>query len=470
MIPLTLDVLAKVTQGQLQAATKDSHQSVIQHVVTDSRVDCQDALFVALKGETFDGHEFTDKALEMGAKALLVERAVPTALPQIMVKDTTKALGDIAGHVRDQVAPFVIGITGSAGKTTVKEMVASILRQKGKVLATQGNFNNHIGVPLTLLRLKLDDEFAVIEMGANHVGEIAYCSSIAKPNVSVINNVEAAHIEGFGSIEGVAKAKSEIYQSLSQDGVAVINCDSAFSDEWMESYEDLQKVTVSRHKDANFMAENCEIQENGNVLFDMKHSQDGSQQVVTIELPIPGLHNVSNALVAAALASTAGADMEMIKNGLETMVSVKGRLNQFIGPKGSLVIDDTYNASVPAVKAAIDYLATLSGKQVLVLGDMAELGEHSASYHHEIGEYAKEKNIDQLLVCGHWVKHSVKAFGEGAQHFDNKELLASYIRSIIQSDYKILVKGSRSSRMEEVVNALIAGTADEHSLNFGGDQ
>lgn len=465
MIPLSLKTIAEVTSGQLKG-----HDITINNIVTDSRVDCRDALFVALKGDNFDGHQFVDKAKEQGAIALLVEHLVDSNIPQVVVADSAKALGDMAAYVRAQVDPFVIGITGSAGKTTVKEMVASILRQKGNLLATQGNFNNHIGVPLTLLRLKATDQFAVIEMGANHVGEIAYCTSIAKPDVSVINNVEAAHIEGFGSIEGVAKAKSEIYEGLGKNGTAVINLDSAFADEWMKRYDTLHKITVSRHKDANFVADNCQLQTNGNVIFDMQHTQDGSSQTITVQLPIPGLHNVSNALVASALASAAGADMEMIKNGLETMVSVKGRLNQFKAANGALIIDDTYNASVPSVKAATDYLASLPGTRVLVLGDMAELGDETEKYHREIGEYAKDKSIDRLLVCGQSVKFSAEVFGEQAHWFETKDLLVSYLKSIIQSDYKILVKGSRSARMEQVVDALVAPAADEHNSNFGGDQ
>ncbi len=464
MIPLNLQTIAEVTGGRLQGQDIE-----ISRVVTDTRVDCREALFIALKGENFDAHKFVENAKSKGAKALLVEHSVATDLPQVIVGDTVKSLGKIAEYVRDKVNPLVIGITGSAGKTTVKEMVASILRQKGKVLATQGNFNNHIGVPLTLLRLEVTDQFAVIEMGANHIGEIEYCASIAKPDVSVINNVEAAHIEGFGSVEGVAKAKSEIYQALTSNGKAVINLDSAFSDEWIEQLASLQKITVSRHKDANFTADNCQIQDNGNVTFNMQHTQDGSAQTVSVQLPVPGMHNVSNALVAAALASAVGADMEMIKVGLEAMVAVKGRLNQFKALQGALIIDDTYNASVASVKAAIDYLASLSGTKVLVLGDMAELGDESAQYHREVGEYAKEKNIERLLVCGRWVKHSAEVFGQNAQYFDSKDLLVSYLRNVIQPDYKILVKGSRSAQMEQVVDELVAPAADEHNLNLGGN-
>ncbi|ACV26105.1 UDP-N-acetylmuramoyl-tripeptide--D-alanyl-D-alanine ligase [Kangiella koreensis] len=464
MIPLSLTTIAEVAKGTLQGS-----DIIINKVITDSRVDCRDALFIALKGENFDGHQFVEKAKLQGAKALLVEHLVESNLPQVIVSDTEKALGLVAKYVRDQVNPLVIGITGSAGKTTVKEMVASILRQKGNLLATQGNFNNHIGVPLTLLRLKETDQYAVIEMGANHIGEIAYCASLAKPDVSVINNVEAAHIEGFGSVEGVAKAKSEIYQALSEEGTAVINLDSNFADQWIEQFAGLQKITVSRHKDANFVADNCQTQDNGNVIFTMQHTQDGNSQSISVQLPVPGMHNVSNALVAAALASAAGADMEIIKVGLETMVSVKGRLNQFKAANGALIIDDTYNASVASVKAAIDYLTSLSGTKVLVLGDMAELGDESEQYHREVGEYAKENNISQLLVSGHWVKYSTEAFGDKAQWFENKELLVSHLNSVIQSDYKILVKGSRSAQMEQVVDALVAVTADESNLNLGGD-
>lgn len=454
MIPLTLTSIARITNGTLVGA-----DSTIEQVTTDSRVQQENGLFIALIGDKFDAHDFIDQAVANGAKGLIVSQQQETEVAQVVVADTQKALAQIASYVREQVNPKVIAITGSAGKTSVKEMVASILRSftqsEHQVLATKGNFNNHIGVPLTLLNLNEDHKFAVIEMGANHKGEIAYCASIAKPDVSVINNIEAAHIEGFGSIEGVAQAKQEIYQALSNNGIAVINLDSQFSDRWLEKYSELQKVTVSRHKDARFSAHNCTITTQGKVQFMLRHSDKGCEQSLTVTLQTPGTHNISNALVAAALAHCVGADMESIQSGLQETTSVKGRLDCKQGKSGTLIIDDTYNASVGSVKAAIDYLATLDGHKCLVLGDMAELGEASEDYHTEVGEYAAKKSIDELLACGNKVNHSVIAFGLGGKLLSSKEKLIEELLAEINSKKNILVKGSRSAQMEQVVEALI---------------
>ncbi|NVK21005.1 MAG: UDP-N-acetylmuramoyl-tripeptide--D-alanyl-D-alanine ligase [Kangiellaceae bacterium] len=453
MIPLTLETIATITGGQLVG-----DNLTIQGLVTDSRAQNMQGLFVALVGEKFDAHQFIHQAQDNGAIALLVSKAVTSSLPQIVVENSEQALGKIAAYVRQQVNPKVIGITGSAGKTSVKEMVASILRvyshDDGKVLATKGNFNNHIGVPLTLLELTQQHEFAVIEMGANHKGEIAYTAHLAKPDTSAINNVEAAHIEGFGSIEGVAEAKSEIYEALSSSGTAVINLDCEFARDWQKQFEYLHKVTVSRHKNAQFTAHNCHLNQQSQVEFMLQHENDGCSQSVAICLPTPGMHNVSNALVAAALAHSVGVDMESIQMGLQSVASVKGRLNVHQTTNGITLIDDTYNASVGSVKAAIDYLASLAGHKLLVLGDMAELGVDSDKYHFEVGAYAQEKNIDQLFVWGTFVQHTVKAFGENARLFEQKEQLVEAIKSDI-SLQNVLVKGSRSARMEQVVEALL---------------
>lgn len=449
MIPLTLSTIADCCVGQLNGA-----DLTIEKVLTDSRVDCSEALFVALVGERFDAHEFISTAENQGAVALLVSRPVDSELPQIVVADTAKALGHLSRFVRQEVNPKVVGITGSAGKTTVKEMVASILRLKGKVLATKGNFNNHIGVPLTLLELNDDHQFAVIEMGANHQGEIAYCASLAKPDVSVVNNVEAAHLEGFGTIEGVAQAKSEIYQSLDTNGTAIINLDCAFASQWQEEFIDCHKVTVSRHNDAHFSANNIHLNRLQQVTFELVKRHLTGKESIDITLALEGHHNVSNALVAAAIVSQFDVDLAMIKQGLEQTVEVQGRLNSVAGEKGALLIDDTYNASVSSVKAAIDVLVSKEGQHILILGDMGELGKDSAKYHQEIGAYAKQQGVDNIYAIGTDIKHTLSAFGDGGAYFDDKEALITAVKKQLSSTQIILIKGSRSARMEQVVQAL----------------
>ncbi|GAA0200248.1 UDP-N-acetylmuramoyl-tripeptide--D-alanyl-D-alanine ligase [Kangiella japonica] len=464
MIPLKLSEIAKFCAGELVGA-----DLTVEKVLTDSRADCTGALFIALVGERFDAHEFIDVAENQGAAALMVSKKVETALPQIIVDDTEKSLGQLARLVRQEVNPKVVGITGSAGKTTVKELVASVLHLKGtdlkgndlrendlkeNVLATKGNFNNHIGVPLTLLELKKEHEYAVIEMGANHQGEIAYCASLAMPDVSVINNVEPAHLEGFGSIEGVAKAKSEIYQALGVNGTAIINLDCEFASQWQEEFIDCHKVTVSRHKDAHFSANNVHLNSEGLVTFELIKRHLTGKESTTISLQLAGFHNVSNALVAAAICSQLDVDLDTIKRGLEEAGAVKGRLNLIAGQQGTLIIDDTYNASVGSVKAAIDVLVSKAGEHVFVFGDMGELGSESAHYHKEIGHYAKKKGVSKLYATGKEVAHTVESFGQGAKYFADKEALIATLLSELNSTQIILVKGSRSARMEQVVQAL----------------
>lgn len=454
MIPLKLSAIAEFCAGELIGA-----DLTIEKVLTDSRADCTGALFIALVGERFDAHEFIDVAENQGATALMVSQKVETALPQIIVEDTEKSLGQLARLVRQEVNPKVVGITGSAGKTTVKELVASILRLKDTdlketVLATKGNFNNHIGVPLTLLELTKEHQYAVIEMGANHQGEIAYCASLAMPDVSVINNVEPAHLEGFGSLEGVAKAKSEIYQALGINGTAIINLDCAFASQWQEEFIDCHKVTVSRHKDAHFSANNVHLNSAGLVTFELIKRHLTGKESAIISLQLAGFHNVSNALVAAAICSQLEVDLETIKRGLEEANSVKGRLNLIAGQQGALIIDDTYNASVGSVKAAIDVLVNKTGEHVFVFADMGELGTESTRYHKEIGHYAKDKGVSKLYATGKEVAHTVEAFGEGAKYFADKEALIATLLSELDSTQIILVKGSRSAGMEQVVQAL----------------
>ncbi len=464
MIALSLTTICKAVDGQLMGA-----DCTISEVFTDSRQQKDNSLFVALIGDNFDAHQFVGQAEKQGAKALLVSKPQEHKLPQIVVKNTEAALGQLAHYVRQQVNPKVIGITGSAGKTSVKEMVASILRQSVEpdeaVLATLGNFNNHIGVPLTLLRLTGKERFAVIEMGANHQGEIAYCAEIARPDISVVNNVAPAHIEGFGSIQGVAKAKGEIYQALASNGVAVVNLDSDFASDYLEQ-GNYHKVTVSRHISADFTADNIKLDSNNCATFEMKVFSES----IVVQLSAPGIHQVSNALVAAALSHSAGASLQQIKAGLEKVAAVKGRLNPKKGINGSLLIDDSYNASVASVKVAVDVLAGLDGIRILVLGDMGELGDDSEKYHRQVGQYAKQRQLDALWACGDMSRYSAQAFGDDGQFFDNKEALIAMLKKTMSAEHKVLIKGSRSARMEQVVAAVLADTQhqDEHNNSLGG--
>ncbi|MRX27426.1 UDP-N-acetylmuramoyl-tripeptide--D-alanyl-D-alanine ligase [Kangiella sp. HZ709] len=464
MISLPLSVIADAVNGELIGS-----DTVISEVFTDTRNAVADSLFVALKGENFDAHKFVKQAETQGAIALMVSQEVDSNLPQIKVSDTEKSLGLLANYVRKQVNPKVIGITGSAGKTSVKEMVATILQSATsakEVLSTLGNFNNHIGVPLTLLRLTGKEKFAVVEMGANHIGEIAYCCLIAEPDVTVVNNVAPAHIEGFGSIEGVAKAKGEIYQALSKEGIGIVNLDSEFSEDYLNT-EDFHKVTVSRHNSADFYAHNIKLNEDLCAEFEMQHQSN----VFNIRVNVPGEHQVSNALVAAALTFSVGIDYEHIQSGLLSSGVVKGRLNRLKGIHGSSVIDDTYNASVQSVKVAVDVLSNWQGTKILVLGDMAELGEDSVAYHQEVGVYAKDKNIDHLYSVGGLSQFAGNAFGKGARHFDRVETLIDYLALQLSVKSQVLVKGSRSARMERVVAAIEAkqnNNQDVQQKTFGG--
>ncbi|MCW8834080.1 MAG: UDP-N-acetylmuramoyl-tripeptide--D-alanyl-D-alanine ligase, partial [Colwellia sp.] len=393
---------------------------------------------------------------------------------QIIVDDTRIALGLIAAYVKAQVAPKTVGITGSSGKTTVKEMLAAILSRLGKVLATDGNFNNDIGVPLTLLRLCEDDDFAVIEMGANHIGEIAYTTELVKPDVAMINNIAAAHLEGFGDLCGVARAKGEIFAGLSNEGVALYNKDTKYTSKWQWRLTDKQVRTFSclNPINADVYSGNVSLDEYGCASFDL-HSPLGE---CAITLTVPGKHNVCNAVAAAAAAIECGASLTDISFGLAEMAPVKGRLNIHQLDKNLTVIDDTYNANVESIKAAIALLANYSGQRILVLGDMAELGDDARSYHHEVGEYAKEQGIDVLFTLGALSQNTSDAFARKnnalSEHFSDRAELSSQLFSFLEQQSQtnksqILVKGSRSAHMEYVVEEIISWHAarnkEQHS-------
>lgn len=453
MIPLHLSEIAQALDGQLQGEDKVIHQ-----IGTDSRALQSGEVFLALKGANFDGHRFLSQVQESGCAAVIVDHDCQLSIPQIIVADTHKALGKIGAYVKAKVAPKTVAITGSSGKTTVKEMVAAILSRLGNVLATNGNFNNDIGVPLTLLRLEENHDFAVVELGANHMGEIAYTSALVEPDVAVINNIAAAHLEGFGDLCGVARAKGEIFEGLKPGGVALYNQDCKLANKWQWRLVNKTVRRFSCFNPADCYSSDVVLDENGCANFKL-NSTEGSAY---IELTVPGRHNVCNAVAAAAIAMEFGASIDDIRLGLADMEPVNGRLNLHQLSEHFKLIDDTYNANVESIKAATDLLASYPGRRVLILGDMGELGAEARSYHQEVGEYAKERGIDDLLTLGVLSQNTSDAFNKGnsspSLHFSDRESLIIKLQKLLADENQqisILVKGSRSAHMEYVVTDII---------------
>lgn len=437
---------------QLMAlASGESHS--FTRVCTDSRQIRAGNFFVALRGPRFDGHQYLAEVQNAGAVAALVDTQVPScSLPQLQVDDTTLGLGEIARLNRQRFNGAVVAITGSSGKTSVRVMVDGILRGEGEVMSSQGNFNNHIGVPLTLLRLEGHEKFAVIEMGASAIGEIAYLCELAQPDVALVNNVMPAHLQGFGSLEGVADAKSEIYQGLSATGCCVINLDDQFAPVWLSQLHERDHIGFSlSSSDADCYAS------------DIKQNAVGScfnlhlrGRTLAITLQASGLHNVRNALAAACCAHAVGASDASIVAGLNEFVPVAGRMTSKPGLGGIRLIDDSYNANPGSVRAAIDVLAELPGKTILVLGDMGELGEEAHLLHAEIGAYASGKNLYGVFSCGALAQLITDNLtGTGGQHFEKQGDLIAHLRQVaVGEDCTVLIKGSRSARMDVVVRAL----------------
>lgn len=416
-------------------------------VSNDTRNLTAGSLYVAIRGDRFDGHAFLDQAQTAGAVAAMVDQVRDHALPQLVVGDTRIGLGRLAGAWRHQFKGMIVGVTGSNGKTTVKEMIAAILAKRGEVLATRGNYNNDIGLPLTLLRLK-NEKFAVIEMGANHAGEIAALTDITHPDVAVITNAGPAHLEGFGSLEGVARAKGEIYSGLNSGGIAIINADDAFASYWVSLNNKRQCLSFG-------MTHHADVQGAWQATI-----TGGELQVTTgkgsvhIRLPVPGRHNAMNALAAIAATSALGITLEEARTALEAFAPVKGRLNFHVTSQGARLIDDTYNANPASLKAGLQVLCDLPGEHWLVLGDMGELGDNSLALHQSAGELAKQSGVHRLLAVGDSSRAAVDAFGEGASHFPSHEALVAVLTAELNKNVNVLIKGSRFMRMERVVNAV----------------
>jgi len=445
---MLLSQAAQVLGGKLIG-----HDALFTSVSSDSRAIDAGDLFIALQGENFDGAAFVASATQSGAVAALVNttsyRDVTSPCPLLLVEDTRLALGRLAAHWRTQLNIPVIAVTGSNGKTSVKEMLASILRaatgDDDTVLATVGNLNNDIGVPLTLLRLRNVHRYAVIEMGMNHQGEIEYLTQMARPDVAIVNNASSAHLAGLGSVDAVAHAKGEIFTGLSPQGTAIINADDAYAPLWRELAGGHTIIEFGLGKNGAVHAQ-WQVKLNG--MYIQVNAPQGNFKA---QLQVPGVHNVRNALAATAAALALHIPLLAIAAGLENFAGVAARLQRKAALHGAMLIDDSYNANPASLHAALEVLAQSAGKKILVLGDMGELGEDAVRLHSEIGAEALRLGVNQLLALGKLTLHAVHEFGTGAHHFERIEDLFAVLDKILDIDSTVSVKGSRFMRMERVV-------------------
>ncbi len=439
----SLSVAADEMNGSLHGADRP-----FAGISTDTRSINAGELFFALQGPNFNGHDYVSKARAKGAAAAVVSDLVTEDIAQIVVADVKHALGRFAAAWRDDKTVRVVGITGSNGKTTLKELVAACLATKAPTLATHGNLNNEIGVPLMLARIADEHEYAVLEMGANHAGEIAYLTSLVNPDVVALTNAGAAHLEGFGSIEGVAHAKGEILQNERRPDLAVLNADDAYYGYWKSLLEDVRCLSFGFGESADVSAANIVATASGSD-FTLQLPNES----VPIALPLPGIHNVRNACAAAAVASAFDIDGSEIKRALEGIAPVKGRLQPLPGINGCALFDDSYNANPLSVMAAAEFLASLDGEGWLVLGDMKELGEDAADMHREVGASARASGVKRLFALGGLTQHSVEGFGDGATWYGGLDELLHELGDA-GAGVNVLVKGSRSMHMEHVVDAM----------------
>lgn len=434
-----------------QAVKGELHGSDVRFtgVSTDTRTIRKGDLFVALEGPNFDGHKFLEEAQSKNAVGAMVHRSMISEFSQVTVDNTRVGLGTLASYWRNRFDCPVVAVTGSNGKTTVKEMAGSILRTQGDVLVSSGNLNNDIGLPLVLCRIRDNHTYAVVEMGMNHRGEIDYLTRLARPEVAVITNAATAHLEGLGTVESVAEAKAEIFNGLSDSGVAVINIDDDYASRWQRLAANHKCITFGIEHSADITAKRIQTDHFGSVIT--LNTPLGSCQVA---LSLPGRHNVMNALAATGVAIALGFGLARITEGLQSMTPVPGRLHILEGESGATVIDDTYNANPESMAAAVEVLAATVGNKILVMGDMGELGAGAELLHARIGEQARQAGVDHLLTYGKLSESAARAFGQHAQHFDDKKELTDALKQSLDVDITVLVKGSRFMRMEEIVRAI----------------
>ena len=456
MTPRSLAFIAQATGGRLVGANR-----VVDGVATDTRaLPGGDALFIALKGERFDGHAHVRAAIDGGCVAALVSHELAVDAPQVIVADTERALGAFAAAVQRERHTKVLAITGSNGKTSVKTLLLSILQQLGGAYANPGNRNNEIGLPLAVLDAPDDARFAVYEMGAGKPGDIAYLTAIARPDVALVNNIAPAHLERMGSLLGVAETKGAIHDALPADGVAVVNADDSFAPSFIERAQGRRVLRFGIDAAAELQARDIQLAANGARFVLAAPTGD-----IAIALPMPGRHNVRNALAAAAMAIAVGASLEQVRAGLEAVQPVAGRLVAHALRSGAVLVDDSYNANPGSLAAGIDTLASSGDEAWLVLGDMRELGAGEIALHAQAGQQARAAGIVRLFALGDLSAHAVAAFGDGAQAFDSHEALADALAADLHAGVRVLVKGSRGSAMDRIVKALLQRDAAE---NGGG--
>lgn len=449
---MSLQMIAEVLAGELCHAVGMADQLIGAFSINTRTLQAGEA-YIAIQGQVFDGHDFIGQAIAAGASALIVAKPVDASIPYIMVKDTHQALGQLASAWRMQSNAAIVGVTGSNGKTTVKEMVAAILSVNAPVLYTQGNLNNDIGVPLTLLKLQHVHRYGVVEMGANHAGEIAYTSACAKADVVIITNVGDAHLEGFGSREGVAHAKGEIVATLKADGIAILNRDDYYYDYWQNLAGKRRHLSFGLNSAADFRAENivAKVVEHA---FCTQFNLMAPDAEIPITLNLAGRHNVMNALAASAAAVALGIPLAQIQQGLARLQPVKGRLQPMIGRLGNIIIDDTYNANPASLAAALAVLQDCPGEHWLALGAFGELGADSVQIHAALADTIKQYGVVRLFATGADTEATVRAFGVGAEYFAEQTDLINALNQTITAEVTLLIKGSRAQQMENVTAAL----------------
>ncbi len=448
----TLAQFSSACGGRLQGA-----DAIFADVLIDSRQVRSGDLFLALPGEHTDGHEFVAAAAAAGAAGAVVSRKVDAPLPQVLVGDVARALSRAGAAWRAEFRAPVLGVAGSNGKTTTKEMLSAILAQRGECLATRGNLNNHLGVPLTLLRLHSGFQSAVIEMGANHAGEIAALVQLAKPGVGLITNAGAEHLEGFGSLEGVARAEGEMVAGLEPGGTAIINADDAYAPLW-RSLTRARVVSFGLAAAAEVRALDVRL-DAGAGGFRTRFDLQCALGTAPVALALAGRHNVSNALAAAAAAMAAGATLAQVGAGLGAVRSVAGRLQFRPLAGGAWLIDDTYNANPSSARAALEVLAELPGRRWLVLGDMAELGRYAEASHRELGALARSLGVERLCTLGPLAALAAASFGAGAESYTDMNALVRAVGGTLPGEVRLLVKGSRVNKLERLVAALTGAPA-----------